>query len=70
MTRPNGEPIPVEVQETGIAAWNLALSLIKNVLVILTCLLFWYLVWRGYVALAALQDALRDVADTFGTVGP
>ena len=62
----NDEPVQVEVQQDGLVPWERALTIIKNVLVIITCLVILYIAWRGYVALSALQDGLRDVQDTFG----
>lgn len=48
------------------APWERALDACKNVIVIVTCLVLLYTIWRGYVAVAALGDALEQVGSTFG----
>lgn len=62
-------PVQVEVVEDSLTAWERALDLIKNIVVIVTCLVILYVVYRGYVALSALQDGLEQLRDSFGGLG-
>lgn len=57
--------VHVDVQD-GRPVWQSVLSSIKDVIVIVTCLVILYTVWRGYVALAALGDELQKLQGTFG----
>jgi hypothetical protein len=47
--------------------WERALSLVKNVVVIATCGVVLYTIWRGYVALGALGDALDQLQSSWRT---
>lgn len=62
-------PVQVEVVEDSLTTWERALDLIKNIVVILTCLVILYVVYRGYVAVSALQDGLEQLRDSFGGLG-
>lgn len=67
MSAPNSEPVvQVEVKEDGLVPWERALNLIKNVLVILTCVVILYVVYRAHVALSVLQENLRELGDSLG----
>jgi hypothetical protein len=54
------DAVPVEVVEDGLTPWERALNIVKNIIVILTCLAILYTLWRGYVAVAAIGDALQE----------
>lgn len=52
--------------DDALVPWERALDLIKNVMVIVTCAAVLYSLWRAYVAIDALGDALSQLVGSFG----
>ncbi len=61
-------PVTVDVQD-GRPMWQSVLSSIKDVIVIVTCLAILYTMYRGYVALQAVGDALEQMRAGLGGLG-
>lgn len=63
---PATAPVPVEITSDDSRTWERALSSVKDVIVIVTCLAVLYTLWRGYVLAAELGAALQNLSSTFG----
>lgn len=63
------EPVQVEVAEDGLVPWERALTIIKNLFVVATCIVILYTAYVAYHALAEVGDSLQQVNDTFGGSG-
>lgn len=63
--QPPADPAAAALQAVAVERSTLerVLEVAMRVIVIITCLVILYVIWRGYLALSALGDAVQQIQD-------
>lgn len=67
--QPDTKPSFDSNDKHGFSFFERVLNVIKNFIVIITCLVILYVVFQGYMALHELTNRLHELNSTFGSLG-